>query len=219
MDTAQAIAEAQPGAPAVELRPRLREMNLGAWCGLPHQQVVERFREELEGLQQGAPIRVGGTGESPPEFSSRVLAELEALRHEAGETDRVLVVTHGGVIRAVMFAVLGLAERARSLIGSGNTGVTLLIGGRSGPLKVRSYNDQRHLGLFAEAGDEVYAGPRGRGEVLAALALAVDAPLLGLSPVDRVVVYRNKSGRAQLRRYGVLGPVEQAGEKSPDRRG
>lgn len=206
-DTARAITSAQEGAPAVELRAGLREMNLGAWCGLPHAEVVERFPEELKALQHGAPMRIGGTGESLPEFADRVMGELAAIREAAKETDRILVVTHGGVIRAVMFALLDLAGRERPLIGTGNTGVTLLVGGKRSPLSVRVYNDQRHLGLFTDEGDHVLAGPAARGELISSLELKADAPLLDLSPVDRVVLHRQKSGRTQLRRYGVMAPL------------
>jgi broad specificity phosphatase PhoE len=196
MDTARAIA----GERAVEPRAGLREMNLGAWCGLPHEDVMARFPEELLALQRGEPMRIGGTGETLHEFGARVLAELAAL--EQGDGERVLVVAHGGVVRAVLFALLGLVGRHRPLVGAGNTSVTVLETER-GARRLRVYNDQRHLDLFSEERDEVLPGASGRAGVIEALALDPTAPLAELDDAARAVIHRTSKGAVQLRRYGV----------------
>ncbi len=200
VETARAIV----GEREVLLAPQLREMNLGRWCGLPHAEVAEKYPDELHALAHGEPVRIGETGETLPEFSARVLSELEAIKASAGRSARVLVVTHGGVIRVLMYALLELSGRDRPLIGAGNTGVTELLVEADGRTLVRVYNDQRHLDLFAEEGDQVIEGPEGRRELLAALALREHAPLVELGPVDQVVLHRTKKGSTQLRRYGVL---------------
>lgn len=199
MDTARAIA----GERAVEPRQGLREMNLGAWCGLPHTDVMSRFPEELLALQRGDPMRIGGTGETLHEFGARVLGELETLEQRGDE--RVLVVAHGGVIRAVLFALLGLMGRQRPLVGAGNTSITVLdVQGRARRLRV--YNDQRHLDLFSEERDEVLPGARGRAGVIEALALDPGAPLAEVGDDERAVIHRTQKGAVQLRRYGVRAP-------------
>jgi broad specificity phosphatase PhoE len=195
MDTARAIAGARP----IEPRPGLREMHLGTWCGLPHAEVAARFPEELRALARGEPMRIGGTGETLDEFGARVLAELADLEGEG----RVLVVAHGGVIRAALFALLGLRGRHRPLAGAGNTSITVLEGaGAARTLRV--YNDQRHLDLFADEGDEVLSGPGARAEVVTALGLGATAPLASPSASEHAVLHR--AAAPQLRRYGVARP-------------
>jgi probable phosphoglycerate mutase len=74
------------------LDPELREKNWGTWEGLT---AVERDRVEF-------------VGESTEEHQERMLRALRRIaeRHPAG---RVLVVTHGGSMRRVQTAALGLA--------------------------------------------------------------------------------------------------------------
>jgi len=195
MDTARAIAGTRP----IEPRSGLREMNLGTWCGLPHAEVAARFPDELRALSRGEPMRIGGTGETLVEFGARVLAELAELEGKG----RVLVVAHGGVIRAALFALLGLSGRHRPLAGAGNTSITVLAG--AGPDRtLRVYNDQRHLDLFAEEGAEVLSGPGARAEVVAALGLPPAAPLAAPAASEHTVLLR--AGGPQLRRYGVARP-------------
>lgn len=203
LDTAQAIVFERE----IELSPGLREMHLGAWCGLPHAEVAARFPDELLALQRGDATRIGGDGESLPEFSTRVHQALASIVRSSGPSDRVLVVTHGGVIRAVMYELLGVHGRERPLIGCGNTGITDLTVRDDGSLAVRTYNDQRHLGLFAEKGDRVRTGDEGRALLLADLELAASVPLEPLGPLDGVVLHTTARGRTQLRRYGVSAPA------------
>jgi broad specificity phosphatase PhoE len=89
-DTAEAIGE-RLGLPVV-LDPDLREKDWGNWEGLTS---VERDRVEF-------------AGESTEEHSERILRALRRIaeRHPDGH---VLVVTHGGSMRRVQAAALGLA--------------------------------------------------------------------------------------------------------------
>lgn len=195
LDTARAIA----GARTIEPDAALREMNLGSWCGLPHAEVAAKHGEQLWALAHGEDVRIGETGETVGEFSQRVLGALEAI--EAGPHERVLVVTHGGVIRAALMALLGLTGRERPLIGSGNTGITRLRIER-GRRTLAVYNDQAHLALGPQDGDRVL-----RGEVTSELcaALALTDPPLEPLPEGGCVVLRAPAGKpAQLRRYGVV---------------
>src|SRR5919204_950818 len=102
-DTAEAVAAIQ-GVDVVELA-ELREVNVGSWEGLTRDEAEARLPD---GLRRW---RAGGTGwddgETYAEMSRRVLAAVEriATDHEGG---RVLIVSHGGPIRAVPGAALGL---------------------------------------------------------------------------------------------------------------
>lgn len=106
-DTAAAVAR-RHGLEAVEL-PELREVNVGSWEGLTREEAETRFPEGFRRWQNG------GTGwddgESYGEMSRRVLAATRSIahRHPRG---RVLVVAHGGPIRAIHAAALGLDVEA-----------------------------------------------------------------------------------------------------------
>ena len=90
-DTAAAVAETH--GLEVELIPGLREKNFGTWEGLLDTEIRERFPQA-----NGGPW---GDGETSEELAERVLGSLHEIagRHPDG---RVLVVSHGGPLRAVL---------------------------------------------------------------------------------------------------------------------
>jgi len=90
-ETARAVAE-QHGL-EIELLPALREKNFGGWEGLLDTEIRERFPEA-----DGGPW---GDAETSEELAERVLAGLREIaeRHPGG---RVLVVSHGGPLRAII---------------------------------------------------------------------------------------------------------------------
>lgn len=83
--------------------PRLREIDVGSWSGLTRAEVAERFPEGFAQWQAGA---IGHDGETREALAERVVAALVdvAARHP-GAT--VLVVTHGGAIRAARRVATG----------------------------------------------------------------------------------------------------------------
>ena len=100
-ETAQAVARAH-GLDVVEL-PELREVNVGSWQGLTRDEAETRFPH---GFRRWF---AGGTGwedgETYAEMSARVLAAVVriATDHRGG---RVLIVSHGGPIRAIHGAAI-----------------------------------------------------------------------------------------------------------------
>lgn len=165
-DTAAGIAPAA----SIELDPALREMHLGGWCGLLHREVQERFPDELRALQRGEDRRIGGDGETVVELAARVTEAIARIARESAGC-RVLVVTHGGVIRALVLDLLAISGRARPLFGSRNTAITRLEISGGGRL-LRSYNDVRHLPHPSLEGETSIVGPRAKGEVVALLGVA-----------------------------------------------
>jgi broad specificity phosphatase PhoE len=101
--TAEAVAEAQ-GLEVVQLR-GLREIDVGEWQGLTRDEAESRFPDGFRRWQ------AGGTGwekgETYGEMSARVLEAVGGITgdHEGG---RVLIVSHGGPIRAIHAAALGI---------------------------------------------------------------------------------------------------------------
>lgn len=82
--------------------PALREYDVGRWSGLTRAEIEAAWPDELARFDSGH--LAGPPGAEPrPEFEARVLGALTRLGRdwlEAG-LDRVVVVTHGGVIRTV----------------------------------------------------------------------------------------------------------------------
>jgi 2,3-bisphosphoglycerate-dependent phosphoglycerate mutase len=105
--TAQAVAGAQ-GLEVTAVHD-LREVNVGSWEGLTREEAEQRFPEGF------ARWRAGGTGwddgETYGEMSARVLRAVDEIaRHHDG--GRVLIVAHGGPIRAIHAAALGFEVEA-----------------------------------------------------------------------------------------------------------
>ena len=71
----------------------LRERHFGTWEGLTDDEIFARFPEARNGSW--------GDGESREEMAGRVLQALQRIA-ETHEGDRVLVVSHGGPLRAVL---------------------------------------------------------------------------------------------------------------------
>jgi broad specificity phosphatase PhoE len=100
-ETAEAVARAQ-GLDVVEL-PELREVDVGSWEGLTRDEAEVRFPD---GFRRW---RAGGTGwddgETYAAMSTRVLAAADRIANEH-EGGRILIVSHGGPIRAIHGAAL-----------------------------------------------------------------------------------------------------------------
>lgn len=90
--TAEAIAE--PLGLKVNLEPRLREMNLGAWEGMLSEAIEAQYPQEMAARAQDPYHVKAPNGESPREVAERVLAAVREIgdRHK-GES--VVIVAHG----------------------------------------------------------------------------------------------------------------------------
>jgi alpha-ribazole phosphatase/probable phosphoglycerate mutase len=102
-DTARVVAESQ-GLGLIQL-PELREVDVGSWSGLTREDAEERFPEGFARWRDGFPG--WDDGEDYDEMAQRVIgAVIEIALAHADE--RALVVSHGGPIRAIHAAALGL---------------------------------------------------------------------------------------------------------------
>jgi alpha-ribazole phosphatase len=106
-ETAEPVATTH-GLKLVQL-PELREVNVGSWQGLTRDEAEIRFPAGFERWREG------GTGwddgESYGEMSARILAAVEGIANEH-RGGRALIVTHGGPIRAIHGAALGMDVEA-----------------------------------------------------------------------------------------------------------
>jgi len=92
----------------------LREIDFGEWEGLRFAEIAEAYPDSVDRWAKLDPeFRFPG-GESLTEFDARVRRVAERLA--AGPPRRVAVVTHGGVIRALVCHWLGLPPEAHLLL-------------------------------------------------------------------------------------------------------
>jgi len=129
------------GAPYT-VDPRYREIDVGEWASLTRAEVAVQFADQVAALRAGEPVRIGG-GESMSEFEARVDGAIDALR-AAHPGERVLLVTHGGVIRALATRALSVRGHKSPLVGVTNTAITE-IRDDAGRLRIVRYNDATHL--------------------------------------------------------------------------
>jgi broad specificity phosphatase PhoE len=88
---------------ALDVDPELREIDVGSWSGHTREEVAALFPEGYARWQEG---EIGHDGETREQLTARVVAAVErACAAHSGGT--VLVVTHGGAIRALLRHVTG----------------------------------------------------------------------------------------------------------------
>lgn len=91
----------------VSLEKDLQELHFGAWEGQSAAALMETDAEGL-GLFWADPYSfTPPQGEAVSDFSTRVLAAIERL-HQAHAGERVLLVSHGGVMRLLLARARGL---------------------------------------------------------------------------------------------------------------
>jgi broad specificity phosphatase PhoE len=106
-DTAAVVAENQ--GVEVQALPELREVDVGSWSGLTRAEAEERFPDGFARWTSGFPG--WEDGETYQAMTQRVLQAVHRIAADhAG--DRVLVVSHGGPIRAIHAAALDLDVHA-----------------------------------------------------------------------------------------------------------
>ncbi|MGA2392742.1 MAG: histidine phosphatase family protein [Candidatus Lustribacter sp.] len=127
---------------ALELTPALREMHFGAWEGLTWEQIVKRW-PELDAAHAMAPMYYTAEGgESWDALCARIDAFLRATAARIGPEGRALLVSHAGVMHAIV----------RSLTSAGRTDADpVAVGVRFSPAGIL-----RARGSF-ESGWDVFA--------------------------------------------------------------
>jgi probable phosphoglycerate mutase len=91
----------------VTVVPALREVDVGSWSGLTRDEIAERFPEAFHRWLEGDQ---GHDGESRDELRARVMEAVSRIV-AAHPGESVLVVSHGGALRALLARVEGDAPR------------------------------------------------------------------------------------------------------------
>ena len=133
-----------------------REMDIGTWSGLTTSEVATRHAEEWARLRQGEDLPRGG-GETFAQFQGRLLQSSQRLvRDHAG--GQIVVVTHGGAVRAFLLHCRGLdASQFGQIEKIGNTGVSEVSLFPNGETEIHSINSIVHLDGVALSGETVDA--------------------------------------------------------------
>lgn len=128
------------------IREALKEISFGRMTGTTEQYIEEHFRdfkEEQSKLLEDLPYPGGENGTAVYERVMPVITELL----QSGNRD-IVIVTHGGVIRALLAALFGRSQAERFLfaVSLENTGITQLkINPENNRFYLERFNDHAHL--------------------------------------------------------------------------
>jgi broad specificity phosphatase PhoE len=123
--TAAAIFAAGYPDQTLRVEADLREQELGAWQGLAHEALVQRLRHPPHPFWPHAAEEQPPGGESFAQVRARVAPLLDALAAEHAGGD-VVVVAHGGTIRAALAHALDLTAHQALVFSIRNLGLTRL---------------------------------------------------------------------------------------------
>ena len=152
---------ASVGQLRVEVDPAFREVDVGEWQGLTFDQVREIMPSSFEEWQLGRPGFHFPKGESYEEAAARAMRRIEEVcRGPSGR--RLAVVSHGGVLRALVYLVLGLDHGRRGRVSLSNAGISA-IGGEPGRWRLILLNDTCHLEALPPAAQEGDQSPQAKG--------------------------------------------------------
>ena len=128
---------ARIGAPEPQFTPELREVDVGDWTGQPIDDLVARDAAAYAGWRAGT--HTPPAGESWPDFVARVSAVVGRQQAEA-PCANLLVVCHGGVIRALLQHYLGLEPAQIIPAGPASLTALRLANGTGAPARLELFN-------------------------------------------------------------------------------
>ena len=108
--TAEIIMERSRGDVEIELCRDLREISFGKWEGLSMSEVEERYPDTLAAWRAEPFSVTPEDGESFAEVRSRARAAAGLIKSAGRSGDATFVVTHGGVLRFLIAAMMGIDD-------------------------------------------------------------------------------------------------------------
>lgn len=144
LDTAQAVAF-HHNLP-VQVVEGLGEINMGEWAGLSWEEIWDKWPElgrQWYASPPDSPPPPGG--EYYPDFQARAMDALEGIAAGHDSADLVAVVTHGGIIRAVINKLLGISWGTRGKFFIKNCSITPMSWHPQGLVVVEGINDVCHM--------------------------------------------------------------------------
>jgi broad specificity phosphatase PhoE len=132
----------------VQLDAGVREVDVGSWVGLTSDQAADRFPDGH------ARWVAGGTGwddgETYPAMAERVVAAISSITSRHGAADRVVIVTHGGPIRAAAAHAVALEGDGRRRLAAGPNASLTTIDVQDDGWRLVAYNDAGHIATISE---------------------------------------------------------------------
>jgi 2,3-bisphosphoglycerate-dependent phosphoglycerate mutase len=132
----------------------MQEVDVGSWEGYTAEVAAERDPEGFARWQNGG---TGWTdGETYAQMSERVCRALRGVAQlHPTRSERVLVVAHGGPIRAIVTAAALLPAEGRARFANGPNGAITVVDAQPDRWVVVSYNDAGHVDMLTpEAAEE-----------------------------------------------------------------
>ena len=140
----------------VHMTPDLREIDVGLWEHLTIPEISATFPTNYAAYLQapGETVHVGG--ESYRQMQTRAMRGINEIiaQHQPGE--HIVVATHGGTIRAIMCAIIGLDINQYNKMWVMNCSITTLTV-TQGVIRLASFNDVAHIELAPEVDREQFA--------------------------------------------------------------
>ena len=143
MGTARLIAGLHQPPLAPIAVPGLREFNYGRWSGMNFSDIEEKYPDEVAAWRENTRDMVLPEGESIAQFSNRVQQTLREILF-IHDQQTLLIVTHGGVIRMLLCAALGLPSEEYGKFRAESTSLTEIHYNQSSA-RLSSVNDTAHL--------------------------------------------------------------------------
>lgn len=125
-ETAEVIVSAGSSPRDIVRDARLREIHGGLLEGLTRDEQRDRFPEWWHANQRHGYADRFPEGETFFDLTDRVHEAMDDITRTCRGAEPVLVVTHGGVITALLVSILGLAYEKRDRIAVDNCSVTVI---------------------------------------------------------------------------------------------
>ncbi len=130
--------------------PLLREINFGQWEGMTYEEIKKGWNGEVTRWFDDPFKRSAPGGETVEEVSKRMFAFLNSLAANGPRARRIIAVSHGGAIRAMLYRLLNLDRDSFWDLKIDNASISL-VRKEGGRYLVDYYNRIDHL----------YAGQKG----------------------------------------------------------
>lgn len=123
LQTAQIIAKGKNGLKVIEEQ-GVAEIDYGEWVGITFEEVGQKFKREHENYRfSPSKMKIPG-GERVRDVQKRAVAAIERIRKKH-EGERVLVVSHADVIKAILVHYLGFPLDLLQKVGCDNGSLTV----------------------------------------------------------------------------------------------
>jgi 2,3-bisphosphoglycerate-dependent phosphoglycerate mutase len=151
-ETAKIIAQYYPKPIALE--PGLREKNVGVFQGYDWPTIKAAFADIYGEFAQADPDYVIPDGESYNQFMHRVTTTLAqiAARHPG---EQILIVSHGGMVSALLRHILGIPLSAPRRYRLKNTSITRITLDHDGQWFLDTFGDTSHLEGMVASHDDI----------------------------------------------------------------